>query len=326
MSNFSIGEEAVCYNRDMKKDILVSLIIPVYNEESNIDPLLSELVPRLKKYKYEIIFINDGSTDKSVAQIKRHAKNGSIKLISFNRNFGHQMALDAGYETARGDCVISMDADLQDPPSVIPEMIEKWQDGALVVYARRAKRDVDSAIKRGTARFFYRFINFLSDTPIPQDVGDFRLLDRSVVDFINRMPEQSRFLRGLVAWGNFPSDVVLFERAKRNTGDTHYTMGKMVNFALDGITSFSTKPLQLSTYLGFATASIGFLGIIYAILGRLFLPEYWVTGWTALFVGVMFLGGVQLITIGIIGEYIGKIYREVQRRPRYVIKETVNLD
>lgn len=310
----------------MKKDPMVSIIIPVYNEQGNIGPLMEQLISALKGYKYEIIFINDGSTDNTVAEIKRVTKNSFVKLISFSRNFGHQMALDAGYETSSGAAVISMDADLQDPPQIIPEMIEKWQKGALVVYAKRARRDVDSPIKKFTAQKFYRLVNFLSDMPIPEDVGDFRLLDRSVVDFISNLPEQSRFYRGLVAWGNFPSATVAFDRAKRNAGQTHYTFGKMVNFALDGITSFSTKPLQLSTLLGFATASIGFLGIVYAILGRLFLPEYWVTGWTALFVGIMFLGGVQLITIGIIGEYIGKIYKEVQKRPRYIINETVNLD
>lgn len=310
----------------MKKDIFVSVVIPVYNEQGNIRPLLNQLMPAIKKYNHEVIFINDGSTDNTVSEIKQFVKNNSIKLISFNRNFGHQMALDAGYEASRGDVVITMDADLQDPPAVIPDMIEKWEQGALVVYAKRVKRDVDGPIKRFTAQTFYRFVNFLSDTPIPEDVGDFRLLDRTVADFINRLPEQSRFLRGLVAWGNFPSDTVSFDRAKRNAGETHYTLGKMVNFALDGITSFSTKPLQLSTLFGFGAATVGFLGIIYAVLGRLFLPEYWITGWTALFVGIMFLGGVQLITIGIIGEYIGKIYKEVQRRPRYVIRETMNVD
>lgn len=309
----------------MKQDLLVSIIIPVFNEEGNIKPLLDHVIPVVKKYKYEIIFVNDGSTDNTVAEIKPHTKNPAIKLISFRRNFGHQMALDAGYKASRGSCVISIDADLQDPPEIIPDMITKWQQGAKVVYAKRIKRTVDTPLKRLTAHFYYRFINFLSDTPIPEEVGDFRLLDRSVVTFINDLPEQSRFLRGLVAWGNFPSAVVPFDRAKRNTGATHYTFGKMVNFALDGMTSFSTKPLQLSTYLGFGAASIGFLGIIYAILGRLFLPEYWITGWTALFVGIMFLGGVQLITIGIIGEYIGKIYQEVQKRPRYLIEETINV-
>jgi dolichol-phosphate mannosyltransferase len=310
----------------MRNGEMVSIVIPVYNEQGNIDPLLKQLIPVVKKYKYEIIFVDDGSTDGTVGEIIAHTKSNTVKLISFRRNFGHQMALDAGYKKSRGSCVISMDADLQDPPEIIPQMIEKWDAGALVVYAKRIKRNVDTPFKRLTARTYYGLVNVLSDTPIPKDVGDYRLLDRKVVDFINDLPEQSRFLRGLVAWGNFPSATVTFDRARRNRGETHYTIGKMINFALDGMTSFSTKPLQISSYLGFGTASIGFLGIIYAILGRLFLPEYWITGWTALFVGIMFLGGVQLITIGIIGEYIGKIYKEVQKRPRYVIKQTVNLD
>jgi len=305
---------------------LVSVIIPVYNEEKNIDHLLFELLPILKNYNYELIFIDDGSVDNTTKEIKRIAgKNKNIKLLSFSRNFGHQFALAAGYRQAKGHSVISMDADSQDPPEIIPEMIKKWQEGVKVVYAKREARDVDGVFKQLTARFFYRFINFLSDTPIPQNVGDFRLLDREVVEFLNNLPEHSRFLRGLVAWGGFPAEYVYFKRGKRFAGTTHYTFSKMFNFALVGITSFSTKPLRLATYLGFLSGTLGFIGIIYAVLGKIFLPSYWVTGWTALFVGIMFLGGVQLITIGIIGEYISKIYQEVQKRPQYLIKEKVNL-
>ena len=235
------------------------------------------------------------------------------------------MALSAGYKHAKGDCVVTMDADLQDPPEVIPEMIEKWQEGAKIVYAQRRKRDVDSASKQWTARWFYSFMNFMSDTPIPYDVGDFRLIDRAVVDILNDMREHSRFLRGLVAWSGYPSAYVEFDRAHRHSGETHYTLSKMISFAFDGITSFSTKPLRLATYAGFTTGVLGFVGIIYAIVGRLFFEAYWVTGWTALFVGIMFIGGVQLITIGIMGEYIGKIYREIQNRPMYIINESVNI-
>lgn len=219
-----------------------------------------------------------------------------------------------------------MDADLQDPPEIIPKIIKAWQKGAKVVYAIREKRDVDNVFKRTSANFFYKFINFLSDVPIPSNVGDYRLLDRNIVNYLNNLPEQSLFLRGLVAWSGQPEEYVSFKREPRYSGRTNYTLAKMMNFALEGITSFSTKPLRLASILGFISASLGFLGIIYAILGKLFLPEYWVTGWTALFVGIMFLGGVQLITIGIIGEYIGKIYKEVQRRPKYIIKEKINLE
>lgn len=307
-------------------DFLLSIVIPVFNEQNNIDPLLERLTPLLKPYKHELIFVDDGSKDATVAHIKKYTvDNKHIKLLSFTRNFGHQTALSCGYENAKGDCVISMDADLQDPPEIIKQMIEEWQKGAQIVYAKRNKREGESLFKKKTATWFYRFINFLSDTPIPQEVGDFRLLDRQVVEFLNQLPEHSKFLRGLVAWGGFPVSYVHFTREKRHSGHTHYGLSRMINFALDGIISFSTKPLRLATYAGFASASIGFLGIVYALVGRIFLPDYWVTGWTGLFVGIMFLGGVQLITIGIIGEYMAKIYIEVQRRPLYLIKEKENV-
>lgn len=309
---------------------MVSVIIPVYNEEGNIEALLDRLTPILKPYTYEIIFVNDGSKDRTVYDVKVHTKRDKrIKLISFNRNFSHQMALTAGYRFAKGDCVITIDADLQDPPEIMPEMIREWQGGAKVVYAKRKKREVDSFFKRVTAQGFYKVINFLSDVPIPEDVGDYRLLDKEVVAYLNNLPEHSRFLRGLVAWGGFASAYVYFEREKRHAGTTHYPLKKMINFALEGMTSFSTKPLRVATYLGFSSAGIGFVAILYAVVGKVFRPPFfphdWVTGWTALFVGIMFIGGIQLITIGIIGEYIGKIYKEVQKRPHFLVQETINV-
>jgi dolichol-phosphate mannosyltransferase len=306
-------------------DPLVSVIIPVYNEEHNVEPLLKRLLPILSKYSYEVLFVNDGSRDKTLEHLKKHIENPSIKVITFYRNFGHQVALTCGYIHAKGDCVISIDADLQDPPEIINDMIEKWKKGAMIVYAKREKREGESFMKKWSAHMFYKFINFLSDVPIPQEVGDFRLLDRKVVDFLNSLPEQSRFLRGLVAWGGYPTEYVYFTRERRHTGKTHYTLSRMINLALDGITSFSTKPLRLASYLGFTAAAVGFLGVIYGLVGRIFLEQYWVTGWTALFVGIMFLGGVQLITIGIIGEYMSKIFKEVQHRPPFIIRETENI-
>lgn len=305
---------------------MISVVVPVYNEEKNVSPLLKRLIPSLKKYDYEVIFVSDGSKDKTEEIIKKQiAKNSNIKLISFYRNFGHQMALTAGYEAARGSAVISMDADLQDPPEIVPEMVEKWQGGAKVVYAKRSKREVDDFFKKATAQFFYWFINFLSDISVPQDVGDFRLLDREVVDFLNKLPEQSRFLRGLVAWGSYPASYVYFEREKRFSGETHYGFFKMLNFAMDGITSFSIKPLRLSTYLGVTAGVVGFLGMTYELIMKAINPSQFVIGWTGIFTAVMFLGGIQLITIGIIGEYVGKIYTEIQKRPRFLVKEKVNL-
>ncbi len=309
---------------------LLSVVIPVYNEEHNIQPLLERLLPVIKKYSFEIIFADDGSKDRTVKEIRRYCdKTPEIKYLSFNRNFGHQAALSAGYMYAKGDCVVSIDADLQDPPEIIPKMVSEWEAGAQIVYAQRKKREGDGWFKKWSASVFYSFIAYMSDVPIPQQVGDFRLLDKEVVRFLNDLPERSRFLRGLVVWSGYKSAIVLFDRERRHKGKTHYSLSKMVNFALDGITSFSTKPLRIATYLGFFAAFLGFLGIIYAIIGRLlnppFFPHDWVTGWTALFVGIMFLGGVQLISIGIIGEYIGKIYNEVQKRPQFVIKEKINI-
>jgi len=310
----------------MNTSFLLSIVIPVYNEQGNVLPLLERIRPILEPFTYEILFVNDGSRDDTPEMLKKEAAlDPRIKVLSFNRNFGHQTALVAGYRFAKGDAVISMDADMQDPPDIIPEMVEKWQKGAMIVYAKRKKRDVDSFFKKFTALMFYRFINSLSDRPIPQDVGDYRLMDQEVVKFIGSLPEHAPFLRGLVAWTGYPEDYVYFVREKRHTGKTHYSLSKMVNFALDGITSFSVKPLRMATYLGFFVATFGFVGILYAVMGKFLSPSTFVIGWTGLFVGIMFIGGVQLITIGIIGEYISKIYLEVLNRPHYTIKEKVNI-
>ena len=310
----------------MGKSFFVSVIVPVHNEEKNILALLSRLNPVIKKYSHELIFIDDGSTDQTLSILKEQAKkNQNLKLLSFNRNFGHQAALFCGYQHAKGDCIITIDADLQDPPEVIEQMIKEWQNGYEIVYAKRKTRK-DTFFKKLSAFFFYRFLNFLSDTPIPADVGDFRLQSRRVNQYLIKLPEHNKFLRGLVAWGGFKEKYLEINRQERYSGTTHYTFSKMLNFALDGIISFSTKPLRVATYMGFFTSFLGVLGIIYALLQRFFLPhQYWVTGWTALFVAVLFLGGTQLITIGIIGEYIAKIYRESQNRPQYLLKEKINL-
>ena len=307
-------------------NFFLSIIIPVFNEEQNIEPLVKRLIPILKDSPYEIIFVDDGSKDKTTSIVKKHSeKNKNIKLISFYRNFGHQMALTAGYEVARGECVITIDADLQDPPEIIPQMIEKWQKGAKIVYARRNERQGENFFKKFTATVFYELINLLSDTPIPQEVGDFRLLDRQVVNFLKNLRERPSFLRGIVAWGGFPTEFVYFKRDKRFSGQTHYGFFKMLNFALEGITSFSVKPLRMATYFGFMSGIFGFLGIIYELIRKAISPQSFVIGWAGLFTSIMFIGGIQLITIGIIGEYIGKIYQEVQKRPRYIIKEKRNL-
>ncbi len=304
----------------------ISVIVPVYNEQDNIQPLLKRLTSALKSFDYELLLIDDGSTDQTFSNIRILAlKDGRIKVVSFSRNFGHQMALTCGYLYAKGSAVISIDADLQDPPELIREMVQKWKKGAKVVYAKRQEREGETTFKKQTASLFYRLINFLSDTNIPADVGDYRLLDRKVVDFLNSLKEQSRFLRGLVAWGGYPAEYVYFKREKRFSGKTHYSLSKMINFALEGITSFSIKPLRLASYFGFIVGVFGFIGIIYTLINKLIHPQEYIIGWTGLFVGIMFLGGIQLITIGIIGEYVGKIYQEVRKRPQYIIGDSLNI-
>ncbi len=311
---------------DKKNNFLLSLVVPAFDEEDSVNYFFKRTLPILEKYNYELIFVNDGSKDKTAEKIKAQArKNKRIKLISFSRNFGHQIALTAGYRYSHGDAVVTIDADLQDPPELIDVLVKKWQEGYRVVYAKRRTRQ-DKWFKKITAYLFYRFINLLSDVPIPTDIGDYRLLDRKVVNILNNLPEHARFLRGLTSWTGFKSTYVYFDRQERRYGQTHYPLSKMIAFAVEGLTSFSTKPLTYITYLGLLTSILGFLGIIYALYRRLFLsPQYYVTGWTALFIAVLFVGGVQMIMLGIMGEYLGRIYREVQNRPHFIIKEKVNL-
>lgn len=304
------------------KNAHISVVIPVFNEQESIVSCLDQVREALAGKEFEIICVDDGSTDQTPHILADYShQHKEVRVITFLRNFGHQAALTCGYAHATGNAVITMDADLQDPPALLPQLITQWEHGVKIVYAKRVRRDFDSWFKRTSAESYYKLLDMLSDTPIPRDIGDYRLLDRVVVDFINDLPEQTRFLRGLVAWSGYPSAIVEYERPARHGGETHYPLSRMIGLAFDGIISFSLKPLRLATLLGFWTAGAGAIGILYAILGRLFLPEYWVTGWTALFVGIMFIGGVQLITIGIIGEYIGKIYKEVQHRPSYIIKQ-----
>lgn len=308
------------------KSFLVSIIAPVYNEQDNIELFLTRLLNVVKKYQYEIIFVNDGSIDNSEQILKNLClKNKNIKLISFVRNFGHQMALFAGYEKAKGDVIISLDVDLQDPPELIDEMIKKWQNGGKIVYAKRTERQGESFFKKATASLFYQLINFLSDVKIPENVGDYRLIDKQVLNYLKNLKERPEFLRGLVAWSGYKTDYVYFKREKRFAGQTHYPLSKMINLALYGITSFSTKPLRLSTYFGFLVSGFAIFSIIFkSIQHFVFKQGDWLPGWASLFFSIVFLGGIQLIMIGIIGEYLGKIYHEIQNRPNYLIKEEIN--
>lgn len=307
----------------------LSVVVPCYNEQDVIGvtlPRLLAMADGLPDLQTELVFIDDGSRDQTLRLLKGWAeRDARIKVLSFARNFGHQVAVTAGIEAATGDAVVLIDADLQDPPEVVPEMVAKWREGYDVVYGTRTERAGESAFKRATAKAFYRVMNRLSDIPIPLDTGDFRLMSRRVVDALRAMPERDRFVRGMVSWVGFRQVALPYRRAQRAAGVTKYPLAKMLRFALDGLLSFSTKPLQMAITLGVASSAVAFAGIVYALVVRL-ATDRWVEGWAALFIAIMFLGGVQLVTVGILGEYVGRIYNEVKRRPLYVIGETVGLD
>ena len=303
---------------------LLSVIVPCYNEEAVIGETIRRLdafCAEMDNFDVELIFIDDGSRDRTRDLLRQYAAaNPRIKLIGFARNFGHQIAVTAGIDSANGDAVVLIDADLQDPPEVIHQMIAKWQEGYDVVYGTRTERPGESAFKLAAARGFYRLLNRLSDVPIPLDTGDFRLMGRNVVDVLRAMPERDRFLRGMVSWVGFRQVALPYRRAERFAGESKYPLRKMLRFATDGILSFSTKPLQLSIGLGIFSAFLALLGILYAILVRL-LTDNWVEGWAAIMVAVLFIGGIQLISVGVLGEYVGKIYGEIKQRPLYVVSE-----
>lgn len=287
---------------------------------------LSRLAEDLQECAFEFVFVDDGSRDATLAILRAAAAGDPrLRIISFSRNFGQQIAVTAGIDMARGDAVVLMDSDLQDPPEVIARMIARWREGDDVVYGTRASRLGDGWFKRVSARGFSRLINRLSEVPIPPDAGDFRLMGRPVVDILKQMPERHRFLRGMVAWTGFRQSSIPYDRPERFAGETKYPLRKMVRYALDGILSFSTKPLQIAIGLGLVSAGLAVLGIAYALAMRIF-TSVWVEGWTALMIAVLFLGGVQLVSLGIIGEYIGRIYGEVQRRPLYVVREVIGFD
>jgi len=305
--------------------VLISVVVPCYNEEDVIRATHSRLVDvfssQLSEYDLELVYVNDGSRDSTISLLRQlQVSDSRVRIVSFSRNFGHQVAVTAGVDHASGDAVVLIDADLQDPPEVIVEMIARWRDGYDVAYGVRTDRAGESVFKLWTAKLFYRAINRLSSTPIPLDTGDFRLLDRKVVAALRSMPERDRFLRGIVSWVGFRQIAVPYRRAARFAGETKYPLGKMLRFAIDGVTSFSVAPLKAATWMGFTASLIALLGVAYAIIIRLFTRQ-WVSGWAALFVAVLFVGGVQLIALGIIGEYIGRIYGEVKRRPLYLVGE-----
>jgi polyisoprenyl-phosphate glycosyltransferase len=303
--------------------ILYSIVIPVYNEAEVLPALYNRLTRVMEGLvgPYEIIFINDGSRDDSTMLLRDFQdRDARVKFLNFSRNFGHQIAITAGLDYSSGQAAVVMDADLQDPPEVIPRLIEQWRKGYDIVFAVRAKRQGEGFFKRATAALFYRLFRRMAATEIPLDAGDFRLMSRRAVEALQSIRERNRFIRGLAGWIGFRQTAVTYVRDVRQAGETKYPLKKMLRFALNGLLSFSVVPLQLASYLGFLISSIGFFYIVYAIGLKLFTDRV-VLGWTSVMVAVLFLGGVQLISLGIIGEYIGRIYDEVKQRPLYVVDE-----
>lgn len=305
----------------------LSVIIPVFNEEEIISDLYQRLRLALTPIipDYELIFVNDGGSDQLTERITALAQNDKkVKYIKLSRNFGHQVAICAGLDYCKGRAVVVMDGDLQDPPEIIPKLYQKFCEGFDVVYARRVKRRGESLFKRGTAGIFYRLLKSITCIDIPVDTGDFRMMNRRIVEELGRMPERSKFLRGQIAWLGFRQTFIDFERDSRQAGKTNYSLGKMVKFSLDGITSFSDVPLKLVTFLGMFISFAAFLIILYALYSHFWIHRT-VTGWTSLIISSAFLGGIQLLSIGILGEYISRISADVRRRPLYIISST-NMD
>lgn len=301
----------------------LSIIIPIFNEEANIPFLLNRLESVIKPLgiSYEYLFINDGSRDHSLEVIKYEAgKNLHIKWIDFSRNFGHQVAVTAGLDAATGDSAVIIDADLQDPPELIIDLFKKQQEGYNVVYAKRRKRQGENYFKKTTAKWFYRIMRKITNIDIPLDTGDFRIIDRKVIDILKEMPEQQKFLRGQIAWIGFRQTFIEYDRNERNAGETGYTLKKMIRLALDGITSFSNFPLKFATGAGFVVSGIAFVLMLYALYSR-FVSKNYEPGWTSLMLVILFMGGIQLISIGIIGEYISRLSTNVRKRPLYIVSE-----
>ena len=301
----------------------LSVIIPIYNEEMNLVPMNNRIIAVLLPLQlhYEIIYVNDGSKDNSLPIIiGLSEENASVKYIDFSRNFGHQIAISAGLEHAVGERIVIMDGDGQDPPELIPALLTKSKEGFEVVYAKRKKRKGESFIKKLTAKLFYRFLANITQIEIPLDTGDFRLIHRKVQKVLLNMPEQHKYLRGQIAWIGFNSTFVEYDREERMGGNTKFTYSKMMRFATDGISGFSNWPLKVATMLGFAVSGIAFILIIYSLYQKFF--GYTEVGWTSLHISVLFLGGVQLLGIGILGEYLGRVSENVKNRPTYIVKNS----
>ena len=311
----------------MKK---VSVVIPMYYEEEVANECytrMKKVLGDLKNYEHELIFVNDGSKDKTLPILEEIAKkDNNVKVISFSRNFGHQAAVTAGLKKVTGDAIVIIDADLQDPPELIPEMLKLWEDGNEVIDGKRKTREGESHFKLFTAKMFYKTLNALSDVEIPKDTGDFRLVDRKVVDTINSLPEHNKFLRGLFSWVGYKQIPYEYERKERFAGTTKYPLKKMLKLASDGIIGFSTKPLKLVGALGILSIVVSFIILIYALISFAFRLNNLSSGWTSLMVAITFFAGVQLLSIWIMSEYVGRIYDETKKRPQYIIDKEINTD
>ena len=307
---------------------LLSVVVPVYNEQEVIDETFKRLSGVFEDYfmDVEYIFINDGSKDNTYFKLVDIARNNSkVRVINFARNFGHQIAITAGMDYAKGDAVVIIDADLQDPPEVILKMVEKWQEGFQVVYGKRLQREGETFFKKFTAKIFYRFLDSMTDVKLPVDVGDFRLIDRKVCDAMKCLPERSRYVRGLISWVGFKQTSVEYRREKRFAGETKYPLKKMIKLAGDGIFSFSYKPLKLATFVGMLISACSFIYLIVVLIQK-FIKNDIASGWASSMAVSLFFNGVMLIVLGIMGEYVGRIYEEVKARPLYIVGELVGFE
>ena len=313
----SIRQEAIESSRP-----LLSVVVPVYNEEQVLEALHSRLLQVLSPSiaSFEIVFVNDGSKDSTAAMLDAICKSDPrFKALHFSRNFGHQAAVTAGLHAVTGNVVVVIDADLQDPPELMHDMLGKWHEGYDVVYAQKIRRKGVGPLKRTAYYLYYRILRGLTDIEVPPDTGDFCLMDRKIVDLLNAMPERNRYVRGLRAWLGFKQTAILFDRPARFAGETKYPFRRMVALAVDGILSLSKAPLRLAMYFGFFASAVSFALLIYFVLERLFGPGNLARGWASTIVVILFLGGVQLICLGVIGEFIGRIYDEVKQRPLYIV-------
>lgn len=310
---------------------LLSIIVPTYNEEHGIDEfyrrsktVLANLAPR---FSHEIIFINDHSSDNTYSKLLKIAEQDqSVKLINFSRNFGNQMGITAGLDAAKGALAVIIDDDLQDPPELIPSFIQKWDEGYKVVYGVRPKRRGINPVFRNMANIFYHLMSHLSDTIIPKHTGDFRLIDRVVIDVLKNMGEENRYYRGMVAWVGFSQIGVEYERDERYAGTSTFSIGKYFSFAVNGLTSFTDRPLYFSSLLGLIITGISFAFLTLLIGKKFFDPSFSIPGWPSVIALILFFGGIQLLSVGVVSIYISKIYREVKKRPLYIIESTKNLD